>query len=85
MIFLILFFIIGCIIIFSALSYTKSRVLEIENSEEMFYSIPTLKIYDRFFNEYTIYYIITGIIFSSIGVIGMIFNTYNLYKKLKSE
>ena len=49
------------------------------------YTIPRAEVYENLFYEYTIIYTIMGIILSLISGIGMIFNGYILYKKIKKE
>ena len=81
MIFLLLIFITGLIFIFSSESFAK------DIAHRLAYPIssrlhPRPWLYESFYYEYTYRFITLGIVFSLISGIGIIFNTYILYKKI---
>ena len=83
MIFLLLIFIVGLIFIFSASSNAKSIVIKMAPRIDF---VGSREIgLENLFYSYMFRYLIIGIFISLISGIGIIFNTYILYKKIKAS
>jgi hypothetical protein len=81
MIFLLLIFIVGLIFVFSASSNAKSIVIKMAPRIDFFGSREIGL--ENLFYSYMFRFLIIGIFIALISGIGIIFNTYILYKNLK--
>ena len=88
-IFLLLIFIAGIIIIFNALTnaeeYAKNYILKKKADGRFCYTGSWQELYDNFYYSFKIGNIILGIIILLISGIGLIFNGRILYRKIKKE
>ena len=85
MAFVVLLLVIGLILVFSAESYAKSVAWKLASNQRLHFAYPKEIMYEIYTDKYIIEFTTLGIIFSLVAGIGIIFNSYFLYKQIKRK